>query len=223
MQESPEQQQSGYLQNLYYYVQQRINSDWTADPGTAVLLTIVTCGIYGFYVFYKLMLRRDEHLARMANVVGTSIALLSGKAASEGKTDLIATELAELDMIQREMFNQSRERGAALWLVLAILTGVAVWIGFYFLMDDMSKHDQLEARYFTLMSGALEKMGLASGGSQAAPSMPEREYVVFLLLSLVTCGIYYFYWLYVLVEDGNNHVEAQVQWEDFIYSALSAA
>jgi len=52
--------------------------------------------------------------------------------------------------------------------------------------------------------------------------MPEREFVTFLLLSIVTCGIYAFYWIYVMVMDGNTHVEAQVQWEDYIYSALAA-
>jgi hypothetical protein len=43
------------------------------------------------------------------------------------------------------------------------------------------------------------------------------------LLSIFTCGIFGLYWLYALVDDGNHHVEAQVQWEDFIYSALRAA
>lgn len=217
-----QQQQSTYLQNLYYYIQERVNSDWTTEAGMAVLLTRVTCGIYGLYIFYKLMLRRDAHLARVANMAATSVALLTEKAAAEGKSELIGQELAGLDMVQREMFNQSRERGAVLWLVLAVFTGIAMWIGFYFIMDDMSKHDQLEAQYFTLMSSALAKLGLSAQSSQAAPNIPERSFAGYLLLSIVTCGIYYFYWMYVLIDDGNRHVEMQVQWEDFIYSALAS-
>lgn len=218
-----EQQQSGLIQNLYYYIQQRVVSDWVTDPGMAILLTIITCGIYGLYIFYKLMERRDQHLARMANMVNTSVALLQEKAAQAGKTELIGQELTQIGMIQREMYDQSRERGAALWLVLAILTGIATIIGYYFIMDDMARHDQLEAQYFTLMASALTKLGLASQASQAMPSMPERNFVVYLLLSFVTCGIFTFYWIYVLVKDGNDHVEAQVQWENFIYSALATA
>jgi hypothetical protein len=218
-----QQEQGGLIQNLYYYIQQRVNSDWITDPGMAILLTIVTCGIYGIYIFFKLMERRDEHLARMANMVNTSVALLQEKAARDGKTELIGQELSYIAGIQSEMYEQSRERGAALWLVLAILTGIATLIGYYFIMDDMARHDQLEAQYFTLMSSALTKLGLAGQASQAAPNMPERNFALYLVLSFVTCGIFSFYWIYSLIKDGNDHVEAQVQWEDFIYSALATA
>ena len=218
-----EQQQSTLVQNLYYYIQERVNSDWTTDAGMAVLLTIVTCGIYGLYIFYKLMERRDMHLARVANMVNTSVALLKEKAAAGGQTELIGQELASLEMVQREMFDQSRERGAVLWLVLGIITGICIWVGFYFIMDDLAKHDRLEAQYFSLMSAALAKMGLSAQASQAAPNIPDRSFAAYLILSIVTCGIFYFYWQWALVDDGNKHVEAQIQWEDFIYSALASA
>jgi len=218
-----EQQQNSLVHNLYYYVQERVNSDWTTDAGTAVLLTVVTCGIYGLYVFYKLIERRDLHLARVANMVNTAVALLKEKAAAAGQTELIAQELAQIEYLQREMYDQSRERGAALWLVLGIFTGVAMWIGYYFIMDDMRKHDGLEAQFFTLTSQALAKMGLASQASQAAPNMPDRSFAAYLVLSLVTCGIFGFYWIWTLIDDGNRHVEAQVPWEDFLYSALASA
>jgi Domain of unknown function (DUF4234) len=218
-----DQQQAGLSQNLYYYIQERINSDWTTDAGMAVLLSIVTCGIYGLYVFYKLMERRDRHLARVANMINTSAALLNERAAANGKTDLIAPELPQLEMLQRQIYDQSRERGAVLWLILGIVTGIAVFIGYYFIMDDMARHDQLEAQYFTLISGMLAKAGLSGQPSTAVPNIPERNFAVYLILSFFTCGIFGFYWLYALVDDGNRHVEAQVQWEDFIYSALVTA
>ena len=217
-----DEQQNTLTQNLYYYIQQRVTTDWITDAGMAVLLTVVTCGIYGLYVFYKLMERRDLHFARMANTVNTSVALLGEKAAREGKTELISQELAQLEMVQREIYEQSRERGAALWLVLAIVTGIAAIIGYYFIMDDFARHDILESQYFTLMSGAMAKLGMSSQAAQAAPTIPERSFVTFLVLTIVTCGIYGFYWLYVLVDDGNRHFEAQVQWEDYIYLALAA-
>lgn len=217
-----DQQQDSLVQNLYYYIQQRVTTDWITDPGMAVLLTVVTCGIYGLYIFYKLFERRDLHFARIANTVNTSVALLSEKAAREGKTELIAQELAQLGMVQREIYEQSRERGAALWLILAIVTGICTFIGYYLIMDDFSRHDVLEAQYFTLMSAAMTKLGMSSQSSMAAPTIPERSFAMFIVLTIFTCGIYGFYWLYVLVNDGNYHLEAQVQWEDYIYSALAS-
>jgi len=213
------QQTGGAIQNLYYYIQERVTTDWTTDPGTAVLLSIVTCGIYGLYVFYKLMERRDRHLARMSNVAYSSIALLKEKAA--GREGLVGAELQQLDVIQAQMYEQSRERNAVLWLVLSIFFGIGILIGYYFIMDDIVRHDQLESQYFTVMSVAMQKLGISSQASQAMPNMPDRDYVTHLLLSIVTCGIYYFFWEYQLVGDGNIHVEAQVQWEDFIYQSLA--
>ena len=136
---------------------------------------------------------------------------------------MVCNRLQQLEMLQRQIFDQSRERGAVLWLVLGIFTGICIWIGYYFVMDDMARHDALEAQYFTLMSAILVKMGLSGQASAAAPNIPDRSFALYLILSIFTCGIFSFYWMYVLVDDGNRHVEAQVQWEDFIYSALVAA
>ena len=218
-----DQQQSGLIQNLYYYIQQRVTTDWSTDPGMAILFTIITCGIYGYYIFYKLLERRDQHLARMANMVNTSVALVKEKATQSGKYEMIGQELQQIEMVQREMYDQSRERGAALWLVIGVLTGIGIFIGYYYILDDMSRHDRLEAQYFTLMSSMLAKLGLSSQASQAAPNIPERNFVVYLVLTIFTCGIFGFYWIYAMVDDGNRHCEAQVQWEDFLYSALAGA
>jgi uncharacterized protein YneF (UPF0154 family) len=214
------QQSGGAIQNLYYYIQERVTTDWSTEPGTAVVLSIVTCGIYGLYIFYKLMERRDRHLARMSNVAASSIALLKEKAA--GREGQIGAELQQLDMIQAQMYEQSRERNAVLWLVLGIFFGIGILIGYYFIMDDLVRHDQLESQYFTVMSQALQKLGITTQASQAMPNIPERDFVTHLLLSIFTCGIYYFFWEYQLIGDGNIHVEAQVQWEDFIYQSLAA-
>ncbi len=176
------------LQTLYYYIQQRVETDWTTDPVMAIVLTIVTCGIYGFYVFYKLMQRRDDHFMRVSNMANTAVALLRERATQMGRLETISQELQQLEMVQRGIYDQSRERGAALWLVIAILTGgIGYWIGFYLLMDDYGRHDQLEAQFFTLMSSSLTKLGLSTSASQATLTIPEREFVVMLLLTIVTC------------------------------------
>jgi len=216
------QDEGGLLQNLYYFIQQRNTSDWTTDPAMAIILSLITCGIYGFYVFYKLMDRRDQHFARIANVVNTSVALLKMKAQASGNSQAITEEIAQLEFLQREIYEQSRERGAALWLIIAIFTGIGALIGYYLIMDDFAKHDIAEAQFFTIMSQALTKIGRSQQASRALPTIPERSFPVYLLLSIVTCGIFGFYWLYVLIDDGNGHFEAQVAWEDYIYAALSS-
>lgn len=227
MEQTPYQVQPG--SQLQYYVAERVETDFITDPGTAVLLSVVTCGIYELYIIYKLVQRRDEHFRRMVGVVDASLRRLQEKA--QGREDAVSSELAQLDQIRMRMATMSAERGAAIWLVICLFLGlgsfillflgIGPFILFYLLMRDYVEHDRLEAQYFTLMSSALAKLGLAEQAAQAVPSVPEREYVTFALLTVVTCGIYGLYWTYVMIKDFNDHFMAQVAWEDFILQALS--
>jgi hypothetical protein len=203
---------------LEYNVAARASTDFITDPGTAILLSIITCGIYGFYILYKLVQRRDEHFQRMAAVVDAATAQLRAKA--QGREDAIAAELAQLEQIRMRMATMSAERGAAIWLLICIFTGIGYFIIYYLLMKDYVEHDAVEAQFFTVMSSALVKLGLAGQAGQAVPTVPQREFVTFLLLSIITCGIYGIYWMYVMIKDFNEHFLAQVPWEDFLLAAL---
>jgi Domain of unknown function (DUF4234) len=203
---------------LDYYVGQRVNTDFITDPGMAVLLSIITCGIYFLYLIYKLVQRRDEHFKRMAGVADAAIAQLRVKA--QGRENLIAPELQQLEQCRMQMQTMAAERGAAIWLLICIFTGVGQFILWYLLMQDYEQHEAVEFQFFTLMSSALSKLGLAGEAGQAVPVMPHREFVTYLLLSIVTCCIYLYYWLYVMVKDFNEHMTAQVGWEDFLVTAL---
>jgi hypothetical protein len=203
---------------LDYYVGQRVNTDFITDPGMAILLTIITCGIYGLYIIYKLVQRRDEHFKRMAGVAGAAIEQLKVKA--QGREGLIAPEMQQLDQCRMQMQTMSAERGAAIWLLICVFTGIGQLILWYLLMQDYEQHEAVECQFFTLMSSALSKLGLAGEAGQAIPVVPHREYVTYLILSIVTCGIYAFYWLYVMIKDFNEHFTAQVPWEDFLVTAL---
>ncbi|MGQ9757406.1 MAG: DUF4234 domain-containing protein [Actinomycetota bacterium] len=204
---------------LEYQVGARASTDFITDPGTAILLSLFTCGIYGLYIVYKLAQRRDEHFRRMAGVADAAIAALRDKA--RGREELVSAELAQLEQIRMQMATMAAERGAAIWLLICLFTGIiGSFILFYLLMQDYVQHDVLEAQFFTLMSAGLAKLGLAAEAGQAVPSVPQRDFVTFLVLSIVTCGIYGLYWMYVMIKDFNDHFMAQVPWEDFLVQAL---
>ena len=203
---------------LDYWVGQRSMTDFVTDPGTSVLLSIITCGIYGYFIVYKLVQRRDDHFKRMAAVADASIRQLRAKAA--GREEEIQGELAQLEGIKNQMLMMASERGAVIWLLICLFTGIGFFILYYLLMEDYAQHDVVEAQFFTVMSVALAKLGLAGQAAQAPRTVPDREFVAFLLLSLVTCGIYGIYWMYVMIKDFNDHFMAQSAWEDFIAAAL---
>lgn len=204
---------------LEYNVAARANTDYITDPGIAILLSIITCGIYGLFIIYKLVQRRDEHFQRMSAVADSSIAQLRAK--SQGREDVIAGELAQLEQVRMRMATMSAERGAVIWLIICIFTSIIGYaILYYLLMQDYVEHDAVESQFFTLMSSALAKVGLAGEAGQAVPTVPQRDFITFLLLTIFTCGIYGIYWMYVMIKDFNEHFEAQVPWEDFLLNAL---
>jgi Domain of unknown function (DUF4234) len=222
------QYEASRIAKLEYHVAERANTDFITDPGKAVILSIITCGIYGLYIVYKLVQRRDQHFRRMADVVEDSFQLLKEKA--EGREDLIADELNQLDQIRMRMRTMSAEQGAAIWLLICISTSwvfggflfvsIGDYILYYVLMKDYSEHDAIEARFFTLMSSSFARLGLAAEPGEAQRNVPERDYTKFLIWSIVTCGIYGLYWMYVMIKDFNEHFMMQVPWEDFILQAL---
>lgn len=203
---------------LDYWIGQRSMTDYVTDAGMAILLSILTCGLYGLFIIYKLVQRRDEHFKRMAAVADSSIQQLRAKAA--GRESEIQPELVQLEGIRNQMLMMASERGAVIWLLICLFTGIGQFIVYYLLMGDYTDHDIVEAQFFTVMSGAMAKLGLSGQAGQAVRTVPDREFVTFLILSLVTCGIYGFYWMYVMIKDFNDHFMAQVAWEDFIAASL---
>ena len=51
--------------------------------------------------------------------------------------------------------------------------------------------------------------------------IPDRSFILYFILGLVTAGIFYIYWIYVLLEDPNNHFRQQAMIEDTIISQVT--
>ena len=51
-------------------------------------------------------------------------------------------------------------------------------------------------------------------------ALPSRSFVLYFILSIVTLGIFEFYWSYVLIKDFNEHFKAQWQFEDSLMSVI---
>ena len=53
--------------------------------------------------------------------------------------------------------------------------------------------------------------------------IPERNFVTFLILTIVTCGIYGIYWIYTLITDPNNHFDDHAVWESQVQAILQSS
>jgi hypothetical protein len=199
-------------------------TDWETTFWKAFLLTLITFGIYGVYVLYKLLERREQHFERMVSFRGNLIAVLEEQAKGEGRADELMEDIAQLKVLDLEATDRDRygEKTPVLWLVLGIVTGVTNFYVYYFLNDDFRAHDASERQFLEKASALMSRLGRAWSPSSPAEPFPERSFVMYLVLTLVTLGLFGIYWWYTLITDPNNHFAGHRSWEPQLLAALSS-
>ena len=205
-------------------VQRRDETDYIFHYWSALGWTILTFGIYGFYVFYQLIRRMRDHNARRLELLDAASAVAWEQAGRQGLQQELgpcferaAGHLAVL----RRMTGDFRE--PVIWLLLAILArGIVEIVGFVLLDQDLVKHSQAEA-------GAGHELSVIYGrlGSQV-PSLDQGHvkqpdnYVGRILAAIFTFGIYMFWWFYNQMDEPNKHFAINWVQEDELVTAVEA-
>jgi hypothetical protein len=206
-------------------VKRKSYTDWQTGFWKAFLLTLITFGIYGIYVLYKLLERREQHFERMVSFRQHLIAVLEEKAETDGRADEVREGIAELQSMDLEATGRDRygEKSPVLWLVLGIVTGITNFYVYYFLNDDFRAHEANEQLFLQKASVVMSQLGMSWSPSAIAESIPKRNFALYLILTIVTIGIYGIYWWYTLITDPNRHFDGHISWEQQILSAISAS
>ncbi|GBE58211.1 hypothetical protein BMS3Abin01_01143 [bacterium BMS3Abin01] len=206
-------------------LRQREATDWQTTFISAFLLTIITCGIYGIYILYKLMDRRLQHFERLVSLREHLIEVLREKAAAAGKTAEVEEDLSQLEGLHLEATARDRagEKSPVLWLVLTIVFSLVVYYIYYFLNDDFRAHEANEQQFMAKASDIMTKLGIVQQPITPSMVVPERTFVKYLLLTIFTCGIYGIYWWYTLITDPNLHFDNHATWETQLSTALSSS
>lgn len=205
-------------------MRQRASTDWQTSFITAFLLTIVTCGIYGIYILYKLMDRRLQHFERMISFRGHLLQVLREKADTAGRTAEVEQDLSQLEGYNLEATtrDQAGEKSPVLWLILTIVFSPVAYYVYYFLNDDFRAHEANEQQFMIKASEIMSTLGIAQNPVTPTPVVQERNFVMYLLLTIVTCGIYGIYWWYTLITDPNLHFDNHSAWEAQLSAVLAS-
>ena len=192
--------------------------------GFAGLLAIFVVGIFAvgiLYVFmlYKLVKRRNAHFNRQRFLYEDLINMAKDLASKKG-VDL-SLPLNNLDRTHREAMVEETEKSAALWVILTLVTGIAGLYVFYFLMKDFFKHERREDLFIDDLNRALITNGFTVNLPRRNVPIPDRSFILYFILSFITFGLFQIYWLYVLLEDPNNHFRQQALIEDTIISQVA--
>jgi hypothetical protein len=204
----------------------RRRTDYLFDFWTAFGWTLLTCGIYGFYVDYRLMERMRDHNRRRLAFLEATNELAWARAVEQGREDelrprfeRVAADLGVLHQLAGEF------RDPAIWLLIVIFgQGVGLLIAFWLLDADLVKHGAAQADAEAVLVAVLADLGVhvdapTAYGSGAPPKAP-HNYWGRIVATIGSLGFYQLWWLADLMREANDHFLADWAWEDAIVTAL---
>ena len=210
----------------------RARSDYVfSGPGLNVFLTIITCGIWGFFLFYQLMRRDKDHNERRLEFLEAANAYAWEQANGRGLADelrpafeRVATALVPLQRMTRDF------RDPTIWLILDILVGglrfvglgagVAEIVGFILIDLDLDTHDRAEGTAEAELVSIYARLGINLPAPDPGRVKGRQNYVARVIVSILTCGVYPLWWLYDMQVEGNRHVKGNWAFEDALVSAI---
>lgn len=201
----------------------RIETDKEMSFGLYIVLSIITFGIYAIYAHYKLIEREQEHFERMARFNDDLFKLTEEQAEDAGQTAGLSSQLDELRGMNEDFrrLQAGDERSPALWTIVSILTlGLAYFYVYWFLHADLMKHQRAEAEYVEKASLILNRLGIGKHPIVVEQVVGERSYGLYLLVSILTLGLFAIYWNYTFFKDGNSHFREHQRFEDQLMSVI---
>lgn len=157
------------------------------------------------YFFYMLIRRRNQHFPRQQRFFTDLVTILRG-AASRRNVNVDAV-LGSMENTVRQSQAEETEKSAVLWVILMLVPFVsliAMLYVLYFLTSDFHKHERWEDGLLSDTERALGAMGVQFIFHRNNP-IPSRSFVLYIILTIITLGIFGLYWEYVLIKDPNNH------------------
>lgn len=203
----------------------RNETDYRFNWGTYVGWTILTLGIFSHYATYKLIERRREHAARRLAFSSYLWHALAARADAVGRRGEVQEALDNLSRIhaQIESYERSNKRDAALWTILRFLAGPAGFFINHFLHADFRFLDTWETSMGQNVEWILQKLGFPAAIPPRSRQVEERSTPVYVVLSIITFGLFAVYWRYAVMKDGNMHFDEDDQMENAILRSLGLA
>lgn len=200
----------------------REETDYRFSFWTYIGWSILTLSLYGDYATYRLVGRRDEHGRRRLAFMSYVWHALAARADALGRRSDVQPGLDNLSRIYAEVEAHERrnKREPALWTILRfILEPVGAYIN-HFLNDDMRFLDRWETSFAENVEWVLGRLGIDAAIPRRQHLVERRDTVLYVVLTIVTLGLFALYWRYTVMTDGNAHFDEDAAMEDAILRAL---
>jgi hypothetical protein len=201
-----------------------VDTDYIFSFWSALGWTILTLGIYGFYVFYQMIRRMRDHNARRLDLLDAAMAFGWDEAERRGIQEELTPSFQRASLHLAVLRKQTTEfREPTIWLLLSIIaSGIIHAIAFILLDQDLVAHDQAEV-------GVEYELAVIYGrlGHQLAFPDPQRvkrphNYVGRVVATVFSFGFYFLWWYYNMMQEGNEHFYKNWTQEDALAGAVQA-
>jgi hypothetical protein len=163
---------------------------------------------------YYLIDRRNNHFRRQELLFKTLVKYLETKAKSNHPTTTRLVKLSEDSIFEEQ------PRSAGVWAVLNLfVTPLVSVIAAFNLTQDLCKHDSRQIDFQENLTPALAEIGATFPASFNVKPV-KRDTMLFLLLTIITAGLFWIYWFHILLKDYNEHFTNQALFEDRLLAAL---
>jgi hypothetical protein len=204
--------------------QRRTETDYIFDYWTALGWTVLTLGIYSFYVFYQLVRRMRAHNARRAELFDAALLFAWEEAGRRGLHEELTPSFQRADAHMDVLRRMTRDfRDPVIWVVLAVLArGIVEIIAFILLDQDLVKHDRSEVGVEYELALIFGRLGQAVPVPDQTRVKGENNFVGRILATIVSVGIYLFWWYYNQMDEPNRHFQTNWAQEDALVAAVQA-
>lgn len=204
--------------------QQRQATDYIFNYWSALGWTLLTLGIYSFYVFYQLVRRMRDHNARRIELFDAALTRAwdeAGRRELQAEMTPAFQRAAAHMAVLRQLSTEFRD--PTIWLVIAIFArGLAEIVGFVLLDQDLVKHDRAEIGVEYELALIYGQLGQQLPMPDQSRAKQQDNYIGRVVATVFSFGIYMFWWYYNQMEAPNQHFQSNWPQEDALVAAVRA-
>ncbi len=184
--------------------------------GMAILISGVIIGALIFlYLVYVWLDRINKHFDRVRNLY-RNLALYLEKKGFQDLSRWVDNEVREME------YKLSGERSPVLWAILVFILNILIWYVLHMVNDSLIKLGASEKNILTRIDKKLREEGL--GGLEVdieeIGRIEKRDTLLYIILSIITIGLFTIYWAYLATKDINKHFQDHSRIEDQLLAAL---
>lgn len=198
--------------------------DWVPQEFVFIWILVVLSGVINLVISivlnYLLVNRRHTHFQRQKLLSENIITAISYLAKSKDRN--IEGSLTSLEKILKEANSEETEKSPTLWAILSVFVPLIQFYVYYFLMKDLYKHEHREDNFWQNVKGVLKMLDTDFSIPKRNEPIPDRSFVLYLILTVVTGGLFIVYWLFVLLKDPNDHFKYHVSSENQLLVTLES-